>query len=58
MASENSAGRLYFPLIIGLVSGVAFATATGQWWWSTVGVLAGSAVGGIAELVRRRSQRR
>lgn len=56
MGFEN--GRLYFPLIIGLVLGVAFATSTGHWWWSTVGVLAGAAVGGVAELVHRRSRRR
>ncbi|WP_255414204.1 hypothetical protein [Mycobacterium sp. shizuoka-1] len=44
--------------MIGLVLGVTVAASTGQWWWSTVGVLAGAAVGGLAELIHRRSRRR
>ena len=59
MASEQTKnGRLWVPLIIGLILGVAVATPTGQWWWSTVGVLLGAATGGVIELVhRRRSER-
>jgi hypothetical protein len=34
-------------LIIGLIIGVTVAGMTGQWWWSTVGVLVGAAVGAI-----------
>ena len=63
MARENSTPtkstrRLYLSVIIGLILGVAIAGATDHWWWSTVGVLAGGAVGGISELVRRRSDKR
>lgn len=59
MASEQTKnGRLWYPLIIGLILGVGVATPTGQWWWSTVGVLVGAAVGGVIELVYRRAQRR
>ncbi|MCB9418090.1 MAG: hypothetical protein H6522_13335 [Mycolicibacterium sp.] len=59
MASDQMKnGRLWVPLIIGLILGVAVATSTGQWWWSTVGVLIGAAAGGVIELVRRRAQRR
>ena len=58
MASEQTKnGRLYVPLIIGLILGVAVATSAGQWWWSTVGVLAGAAVGGLIELAHRRTRR-
>ncbi|HKP40021.1 MAG TPA: hypothetical protein VJV41_03295 [Mycobacterium sp.] len=32
-------------MIIGLIIGVTGAAMTGQWWWSTVGVLADAAVG-------------
>lgn len=55
--THSSTSRLYVPLIIGLILGVTVAAATDQWWWSTVGVLAGAAVGGIAELIHRRSRR-
>lgn len=55
MAPEKAnSTRLYFALSIGLILGVAVAASTGQWWWSTVGALAGAAVGGVADLVRRR----
>lgn len=58
MASEQTKnGRLYVPLIIGLILGVAVAASTGQWWWSTVGVSAGAAVGGLIELAHRRTRR-
>ncbi|MCV7346183.1 hypothetical protein [Mycolicibacterium rhodesiae] len=61
MAREQSThsrtSRLYVPLIIGLILGVTLATATEHWWWSTVGVLAGAAVGGIVELIHRKSRR-
>ena len=53
----SSTGRLYAPLTIGLILGVAVAATAEQWWWSTLGVLAGAAVGGIAELIHRRSRR-
>ncbi|WP_133696646.1 hypothetical protein [Mycobacterium sp. BK086] len=56
--STSSTGRLYIPLIIGLILGGTVAAATDRWWWSTVGVIAGAATGGIAELVRRKRQRR
>ncbi|EHB53869.1 hypothetical protein MycrhDRAFT_4332 [Mycolicibacterium rhodesiae JS60] len=56
-ATHSSTSRLYVPLIIGLILGVTVAAATDQWWWSTVGVLAGAAVGGIAELVHRARRR-
>ncbi|WP_200828181.1 hypothetical protein [Mycobacterium sp. 3519A] len=45
--SKQEASWLWTPLIIGLVIGVAVAASTGQWWWSTVGVLAGSALGWV-----------
>jgi hypothetical protein len=45
--SKQEAGWLWIPLIIGLIIGVAVAAMTGQWWWSTVGVLVGATVGAI-----------
>ena len=41
------------PLIIGLIIGVTVAATTGHWWWSTVGVLTGAAVGAIGAGVIR-----
>jgi hypothetical protein len=42
-----------------LIFGVVIAGMTGQWWWATVGVLAGAAVGYVGALtVRNRSNRR
>ncbi|GFG50970.1 hypothetical protein CQY20_15825 [Mycolicibacterium agri] len=38
---------LWMPLIIGLILGTTVAAMTGQWWWSTVGVLVGAAVGWV-----------
>ncbi|MCB0942302.1 MAG: hypothetical protein KDB72_18935 [Mycobacterium sp.] len=59
MASARTKnGRLWVPLIIGLILGVAVATATGQCWWSTVGVLIAAAAGGVIERAHRRAQRR
>jgi len=45
------------PLIIGLIVGVTLAAMTEQWWWATVGVLAGAAVGAIGTYGRHRSAR-
>ena len=45
MNSKQEESWLWVPLIIGLIIGVTVAGMTGQWWWSTVGVLAGAAVG-------------
>jgi uncharacterized membrane protein YedE/YeeE len=45
MNSKQEASWLWVPLIIGLIIGVTVAGMTGQWWWSTVGVLVGAAVG-------------
>lgn len=45
MNSKQETGWLWVPLIIGLIIGVTVASMTGQWWWSTVGVLVGAAVG-------------
>jgi hypothetical protein len=53
MNSKQEAGWLWMPLIIGLIVGVTVAGMTGQWWWSTVGVLAGAAVGGLGAGVIR-----
>ena len=47
MNSKQGAGWLWVPLIIGLIIGVTVAAMTGQWWWSTVGVLVGAACGAI-----------
>lgn len=39
---------LWLPLIVGLIVGVTLAAMTGLWWWSTVGVLVGAAVGWLS----------
>lgn len=39
---------LWLPLIVGLIIGVTLAAMTGLWWWSTVGVLVGAAVGWLS----------
>lgn len=44
------------PLIIGLIIGVTVAAMTEQWWWSTVGVLVGAAVGAISAAKLRRKR--
>ena len=38
-------------LIIGLIIGVTVAAMTDQWWWSTVGVLAGATMGAVGYLL-------
>jgi len=43
-------GWLYLPLIIGLAVGAGVAATTGQWWWTTVGVLLGALVGTVSAL--------
>jgi hypothetical protein len=45
MNSRQEASWLWVSLIIGLIIGVTVAGMTGQWWWSTVGVLVGAAFG-------------
>ena len=45
--SKQEASWLWLPLIIGLIIGVTVAGSTGHWWWSTVGVLVGAAVGAV-----------
>jgi hypothetical protein len=47
MNSKQEAGWLWMPLIIGLIIGVTVAAMTEHWWWSTVGVLVGAAVGAV-----------
>jgi hypothetical protein len=51
-------GRLYTSLIFGLIIGVVIAGMTAQWWWATVGVLAGAATGYIGMKFRNGSDRR
>ncbi|MGH3675840.1 MAG: hypothetical protein ACRDU5_08920 [Mycobacterium sp.] len=46
--SKQGNGWLWMPLIFGLVIGVTVAAMTDQWWWSTVGALAGAAYGGVS----------
>jgi hypothetical protein len=46
-------GWLYTSLIFGLIIGVVVAGMTDQWWWATVGVLAGAAVGYVSPLTFR-----
>jgi hypothetical protein len=46
----RSNGWLYLPLIIGLALGAGVATMTGQWWWTTVGVLLGALTGTVSAL--------
>ncbi len=43
-------GWLYLPLIIGLAIGAGVAATTGQWWWTTVGVLLGALAGTVSAL--------
>ena len=43
-------GWLYLPLIIGLAVGAGAAATTGQWWWTTVGVLLGALAGTVSAL--------
>nr|WP_090274238.1 glycine zipper 2TM domain-containing protein [Mycolicibacterium komanii]CRL67176.1 hypothetical protein CPGR_00448 [Mycolicibacterium komanii] len=50
--SKQEAGWRWMPLIIGLIIGSAVAAATGQWWWATIGALAGAAVGALSERLR------
>jgi hypothetical protein len=47
MDSKQESRWLWLPLIFGLIVGVTVAGMTGQWWWSTVGVLVGAACGAI-----------
>lgn len=49
-ARQQSAGWrwFYLPLIVGLIIGSTVASMTDQWWWATVGTVAGAAVGGLA----------
>jgi hypothetical protein len=47
MNSKQEAGWLWMPLIIGLIIGVTVAAMTGQWWWSTAGVVLGALSGAI-----------
>ena len=47
LSHKQEQNWLWMPLIIGLVLGVTVAGMTGQWWWSTVGVLGGALVGAI-----------
>jgi hypothetical protein len=46
----RSNGWLYLPLIIGLAIGAGVATMTGQWWWTTIGVLLGALAGTVSAL--------
>ncbi|MGV0794630.1 hypothetical protein [Mycolicibacterium sp. XJ1819] len=52
--STRNANWLWMPLIIGLIIGVCVAAVTDQWWWATVGALAGAAVGAVSAGVIRR----
>jgi hypothetical protein len=45
--SKQETQWLWLPLIFGLIIGVTVSAMTGLWWWSTVGVLLGAAVGAI-----------
>ncbi|OBB42119.1 glycine zipper 2TM domain-containing protein [Mycobacterium sp. 852002-51961_SCH5331710] len=53
--SKQEAGWRWMPLIIGLIVGSAVAAATGQWWWATIGALAGAAAGALSERLRNNS---
>ncbi|RAV12791.1 hypothetical protein DQP55_11700 [Mycolicibacterium sp. GF69] len=55
--SKQEAGWRWMPLIIGLIIGSAVAATTDQWWWATIGALAGAAVGALAERSRRANDR-
>ena len=48
MNNKQEVVWLWLPLIIGLIIGVTVAAMTDQWWWSTVGVLAGAAFGRVS----------
>ena len=48
MNSKQEASWLWMPLIIGLIIGVTVAAMTDLWWWSTVGVLVGAAIGWVS----------
>ncbi|MCV7224216.1 hypothetical protein [Mycolicibacterium elephantis] len=54
--TKQEATWLWMPLIIGLVLGVTLAAMTDHWWWSTVGVLAGAAVGAVSAGKLRRKR--
>ncbi|ODQ95820.1 hypothetical protein [Mycolicibacterium holsaticum] len=56
LTTKQEANWLWMPLIIGLIIGVTVAAMTDQWWWSTVGVLAGAAVGAISAAKLRRKR--
>lgn len=45
----------YLPLIVGLIIGSAVASATGHWWWATLGAVVGAAVGEAARRLKFRS---
>ncbi len=47
--TKQQAGWLWTPLIIG----VTVAAITGQWWWSTAGVLGGAALGWVGYVTTR-----
>lgn len=46
--SKQGRGWLWLPVIIGLILGVAVAAMTDQWWWATVGTLAGAAYAAVS----------
>ncbi|MET0758402.1 MAG: hypothetical protein ABWY39_10855 [Mycobacterium sp.] len=45
---QTSSGWLWLPVIFGLIIGVTVTAMTDQWWWTTVGVLVGAAVGALS----------
>jgi hypothetical protein len=51
--SAQRTAILWTPLIVGLALGASVAAATGFWWWSTIGVLGGAAVGWVGYSRRR-----
>lgn len=55
--SKQEAGWRWMPLIVGLIIGSAVAAATAQWWWATIGALAGAGVGALAERYRNADDR-
>jgi uncharacterized protein (DUF58 family) len=55
--TEQKETWLWLPLIVGLIIGVTLAAMTGLWWWSTVGVLVGAAVGWLDTGRPRKSDR-
>ena len=46
--STQSSGWLWLPVIFGLIIGATVTAMTDQWWWTTVGVLVGAAVGAVS----------